>query len=372
MCRALALALALVAASPFRAAEPAPPGDCVAVPFAQQVDVRTVAALAHEAPERLLERIDRLGIDLRRVPGGVPGRPVNPLLATLPVADPRLLGLAEFRDGYEGRSIPRAVLAGGPARDTVLIRETASTWTLLHEVVHLLIVPSDGFVPRADLELRFSLAFHRLQVYQRRLYDDPWRLLDPRWRRDIVDAQQEVATLLYDRLRIGQSQEAIVERVLEGCIDARSPYFDAARRDEGRRYGTAMIDNAIDVFDTLNASVEHTDATVRQSDRWGDYAAAIARAERATGRTAPNPTEPTPKGGRRLSPRFVEWMMMLPAGHVTDVPGLTRNDQLKALGNGVVPPCDQGEAGDRIGRAVMQRERQPPPAAGRDQHQSQR
>lgn len=261
---ALALALALGAASPSRAAEPAPPGDCVAVPFAQQVDVRTVAALAHEAPERLLARIDRLGIDLRRVPGGVPGRSVNPLLATLPAADPRLLGLAEFRDGYEGRSIPRAVLAGGPARDTVLIRETASTWTLLHEVVHLLIVPSDGFVPRADLELRFSLAFHRLQVYQRRLYDDPWRLLDPRWRRDIVDAQQEVATLLYDRLRIGQSQEAIIERVLEGCIDARSPYFDAARRDEGRRYGTAMIDNAIDVFDTLNASVEHTDATVRQ------------------------------------------------------------------------------------------------------------
>lgn len=30
-------------------------------------------------------------------------------------------------------------------------------------------------------------------------------------------------------------------------------------------------------------------------------------------------------------------MMGLPAGHVTDVPGLSRNDMLKALGNGVVP-----------------------------------
>ncbi|MFL1903131.1 hypothetical protein ACJWDR_29100 [Streptomyces tauricus] len=30
-------------------------------------------------------------------------------------------------------------------------------------------------------------------------------------------------------------------------------------------------------------------------------------------------------------------MMGLPAGHVTDVPGLTRTAQLKALGNGVVP-----------------------------------
>lgn len=29
--------------------------------------------------------------------------------------------------------------------------------------------------------------------------------------------------------------------------------------------------------------------------------------------------------------------MGLPEGHVTDVPGLSRNAQLKALGNGVVP-----------------------------------
>lgn len=84
-------------------------------------------------------------------------------------------------------------------------------------------------------------------------------------------------------------------------------------------------------------NVTLTDAAVRQPDRWGDYAAAIARAERACGRPAPAPTEPGPKGGRRLSPRFVEWLMMLPEGYVTAVAGLTRNDTLKALGNGVVP-----------------------------------
>ncbi|WP_282699692.1 hypothetical protein [Streptomyces sp. CC219B] len=39
----------------------------------------------------------------------------------------------------------------------------------------------------------------------------------------------------------------------------------------------------------------------------------------------------------RLSPVFVEWLMGLPPGHVTDVPGLSRSAQLKALGNGVVP-----------------------------------
>lgn len=39
------------------------------------------------------------------------------------------------------------------------------------------------------------------------------------------------------------------------------------------------------------------------------------------------------------NPEFIEWLMGLPAGWVTEVPGLTRNQQIKALGNGVVPQC---------------------------------
>ena len=69
---------------------------------------------------------------------------------------------------------------------------------------------------------------------------------------------------------------------------------------------------------------------------WGPFELAIRRHERAFGRPAPRPTEPG-RTGERLSPRFVEWMMGLPEGWVTDVPGLSRNAQLKALGNGVVP-----------------------------------
>jgi hypothetical protein len=266
---ALLSACVAIAAVPARAAsggtaDPGRPGECVLVPFAQQIDLASVKALARETPEGLLDRIDRLGIDVRRVPAATPDRPANPLLARLPAADAGLLERAEFQSGYEGRAIPLAGLSGGTERDLVLIRETASTYTLLHEVVHLLIVPSDGFVLRADLEMRFSLGLHRLQVYQRRLYDDPWRLLEPLWRRDVVDAQRDVAALLYDRLRIGQSQEAIVERVLAECVDDDSPWLDPARRQEGRRYGTAMIDNAIDVFNAVNGSVEHTAETVRQ------------------------------------------------------------------------------------------------------------
>jgi DNA (cytosine-5)-methyltransferase 1 len=72
---------------------------------------------------------------------------------------------------------------------------------------------------------------------------------------------------------------------------------------------------------------------------WGRYAAAIRRWERVTGRPAPRPTDPSGRDGRhRLSPRLTEWMMGLPDGWVTDPAiGITRNEQIKACGNGVVP-----------------------------------
>ena len=77
-------------------------------------------------------------------------------------------------------------------------------------------------------------------------------------------------------------------------------------------------------------------AVVTRHDRFGPYAPAIHRWEQVMGRHAPDPTEPG-KTRPRLSAHFVEWLMGLPEGHVTGVPGITRNQQLKALGNGVVP-----------------------------------
>lgn len=70
---------------------------------------------------------------------------------------------------------------------------------------------------------------------------------------------------------------------------------------------------------------------------WGDYAPAVERWERVLGRPAPDPTTVGTKGRPVLAPRFVEWMMGLPAGWVTDVPNISRTQQLKILGNGVVP-----------------------------------
>jgi DNA (cytosine-5)-methyltransferase 1 len=78
---------------------------------------------------------------------------------------------------------------------------------------------------------------------------------------------------------------------------------------------------------------------------WGQYADAIHRWEALT-RPAPPPTETGPKGNPRLSAAFSEWLMGLPAGWVTDVPGITRNEALKLAGNGVVP--QQAEAAIRF------------------------
>lgn len=73
------------------------------------------------------------------------------------------------------------------------------------------------------------------------------------------------------------------------------------------------------------------------TQRFGSYASAVRRHECAFGRVAPEPTAPTGRNGtHRLSSRFIEWMMGLPDGWVTECE-LSRSAELRILGNGVVP-----------------------------------
>lgn len=81
-------------------------------------------------------------------------------------------------------------------------------------------------------------------------------------------------------------------------------------------------------------------ATRLEYTNFGTYAPAIARWEKVTGRQAPPPTNPPRREGGKpqLSARFVEWLMGLPEGHVTGPDlNLSRERQLRMLGNGVVP-----------------------------------
>lgn len=77
-------------------------------------------------------------------------------------------------------------------------------------------------------------------------------------------------------------------------------------------------------------------ALLHGTSRWGKYEPAIRRWESLT-RPAPSPTEPNTRGNPRLAPAFPEWMLGWPDGWVTQVPGISRNDQLRIIGNGVCP-----------------------------------
>ena len=143
--------------------------------------------------------------------------------------------------------------------------------------------------------------------------------------------------------------------------DAWDEWTDAmqARHGNGNGHGKSLAIEAQRLLPTPNTMdglpARSDDALARartvggcanlkdvRAQEWGDYAAAIARWERILGRSAPAPTQTSAKGTPQLSARFTEWLMGLPGGWVTDVPGITRNEALRLCGNGVVP--QQAEA----------------------------
>ena len=113
-----------------------------------------------------------------------------------------------------------------------------------------------------------------------------------------------------------------------GALDLRTSVtmLPTPRATDGTNGGPNQRGSSGDLM--LPSAVHH---------HWGHYEAAITRHGDLVDRPAPPATETSPRGGKRLSPRFVEWMMCLPDGWVTDVSGLTQSQQLRALGNGVVP-----------------------------------
>jgi DNA (cytosine-5)-methyltransferase 1 len=127
--------------------------------------------------------------------------------------------------------------------------------------------------------------------------------------------------------------------------DGAEPVADAA--GDGRRKGRAESagqQGRPDAAKRGDADAAYADKQGPQGSQsapglvmpaWGAYEPAIRRWEAVRG-PAPRPTEPG-RTDERLSPAFVEWMQGLDRGWVTEVPGLSRNEQLKLLGNGVVP-----------------------------------
>jgi len=157
-----------------------------------------------------------------------------------------------------------------------------------------------------------------------------------------------------DAADLGHERRRDARRRGHGPADNGGAASDAARlgRGQGRPEPT-RLERGSGVALGGGAAAPDTDESGRGTDQpdvrpgqpdtdWGRFAPAVARWEAVTGRRAPWATDDR----RRLNPAFVEWLMGLPAGWVTDVPELTRTQQLKALGNGVVP--QQAEAAIRL------------------------
>lgn len=101
--------------------------------------------------------------------------------------------------------------------------------------------------------------------------------------------------------------------------------------------------------DTLSVLLDRTgEARIRRTEpsdpdspshdpRLGGFGARLRLWESTTGHPMPEPEEDSPRGGRRLSARFSEWMMGLPPGWVTVFRTIPRTAQIRILGNGVVP-----------------------------------
>ena len=140
------------------------------------------------------------------------------------------------------------------------------------------------------------------------------------------------------RIDAGCDRERLREEPL-GCAASVANSDGGTYRPE--RWG-GRVDQAIEESDvsgevggdpTAGSGSQGTSDEVRT---WGPYEKAVLRWEPIIGRRAPDPTVPGRDDRPRLSPYFVEWMMGLPEGWVTGH-GLSPSQELKMLGNGVVP-----------------------------------
>ena len=110
---------------------------------------------------------------------------------------------------------------------------------------------------------------------------------------------------------------------------ARRPMTAAADGSRGQDYARA---------NRSGSGGDDLAVKAHNNQQWGRYSEAIERWEQILGCPAPSPTEPNTKGNPRLNPAFSEFLMGWERGWVTDPDvGISRADQLKCIGNGVVP-----------------------------------
>ena len=136
---------------------------------------------------------------------------------------------------------------------------------------------------------------------------------------------QDLANLGYD------AKWQVVRASQVGAPHQRARLFVVAYTDNARRFG--KVQGSSRGFDSCDQMQLQTPSDTSSPRSQGSFNQGYLHAERSQiwDRAIPNPLDEN-----KLNPKFVEYMMGLPEGWVTDA-GLSRTQQLKMLGNGVVP-----------------------------------
>lgn len=226
---------------------------------------------------------------------------------------------------------------------TAILRVTSDLTGLGYRVRHVIVRASDVGAPhqRARVFLLATLPGYTLPAVGGRA----------------VSIESQVSALLpTPRAALGASQTETVRLLPTPAVnDMGASYtpsaWDAwtesmrAKHRNGNGHGGSLSVEAQRLLPTRRASDTngagvhgHGGMDLRTAVHdFGPYGPAVRRWEQVLGRPAPAPNEPGRNGHPRLSAAFTEWMMGLPAGWVTAVPGVTRSEALKLAGNGVVP-----------------------------------
>jgi DNA (cytosine-5)-methyltransferase 1 len=144
------------------------------------------------------------------------------------------------------------------------------------------------------------------------------------------------ASVLADLADLGfDARWGVVRASDAGAPHQRPRLFAVASDSGGQRYGGGKDSRVLGTLGTgTKVQQRHTRTAWSQPlprVAGSRYGAALREWSSIVGRTYPTPV----KQGRS-NPAFLEWMMGLPAGWVTGH-GLTPSQELKMLGNGVVP-----------------------------------
>lgn len=233
----------------------------VQFPFEMELDMEKVYALTHGRPSDLVSLIQSWGIRVYVVAHSQKEVLPQPYLVNISYASEAQKSAAQWQPSYFGRALG-PILNLGFSEPTILIREDAHPQVLIHETLHLMFKYSNKS-PRVGIDELYNRKSRRLDFFQRKIIENPINLLNPLWRRDILEAKSELLELLYERVQFGQAQEAIIELVLAKYIDKQSPYYDQNRLHDGIRYAEQNINNAISVYNHLDFILNVNNRTVQ-------------------------------------------------------------------------------------------------------------